>query len=358
MKLNEIKNNFQGITALRALAASIVLIVHSSALLSFNHEISKFVILTNIGVDIFFIISGFIITYAHWNDFGRGVQGVKVFIGKRFIRIYPMYLLFTLITALALFIMPQLFSSLNSSFELLFSSLIFLPSKMENGDVTLLLAVAWTLSYEVAFYVIFAIAMLFNRRVALTVTSLTLIAWSAFGLVQHSGYISNYFFTTLPLEFLAGIVICVMFKTLHNKLSITPLTSGGLILIAIITLYYLFFIAGIGTNELRSNNRFIYFGIPALIIFVSLFNMSPAKQPAIRKAIDIIGNASYVTYLSHFLTIGVIKFVMKIIPVTQQLPLTITVIASCFICTVVGIFIHLYIEKPVISFFRNKNQRN
>ncbi|WP_431222589.1 acyltransferase family protein [Serratia sp. L9] len=357
MKPNEIRNNFHGITALRAIAASVVLIVHSSALLSFNHEISKLVILTNIGVDIFFIISGFIITYAHWNDFGRGAQGVKGFIRKRFVRIYPMYLLFTLITALALFMMPQLFFSLKSSFELLFSSLLFLPSKMANGDVTLLLAVAWTLSYEVAFYAIFSIAMLFNRRMALVVTSVALIAWSSLSLIQQDNYISNYFFTTLPIEFLVGMIICIIFKTSSSIPSIAPLTSGVLVVIAIITLYYLFFIAGFDTSELRSNTRFIYFGIPALIIFISFFNTPYSKKSTIRKVVEVIGSASYVTYLSHFLIIGVIKFIMKVIPGTQQLPLAITVIASCIICTVAGVFIHIYIEKPAISFFRKKKTR-
>lgn len=349
------KKNYFGITLLRSLAASLVLIIHSSTLLSFERHISNQVMLTNVGVDIFFVISGFIITYAHWDDFGKGKASIKHFIKKRVIRIYPMYLLFTLITAFALLILPQFFFSSRSSLLFFISSLFFLPSEMENGDITLLLAVAWTLSYEVVFYLIFSIALFFRRTTSLIIISVAIIVWSLLGLLPHSSYLSSYFLTTLPLEFLAGILICTVSKNHENAKFTSPKQAFLLTILSVLMLYSSLLIPEINLNEARENARLIYFGMPAIIVFVGLFNLTSPANRIVVKLIEMTGNASYVTYLSHFLTIGCIKFVMRKIPVLQTILLPMVVIFSCLLCTFVGVFIHYYIEKPLLSLLKNKS---
>ncbi|HDJ1463600.1 TPA: acyltransferase [Serratia rubidaea] len=353
----DIKNEekyFFGITGLRAIAASLVLIVHSSAMLSFGHSISPLVILTNSGVDIFFIISGFIITYAHWNDFGGGISNIRKFFKKRAIRIYPMYVIFTLITTGILIAIPSLFFSLKYSNSLLLSSLFFIPSQMDNGDVTLILAVAWTLSYEVVFYLIFAIAMIFPRRYGLALICISLALWSILHTVYHGEYISEYFLSTLPLEFLFGVLLCSVFMHSGNGLRVNKPLSYFFVLLSIVSILTIPFHFPYDISELRGNGRFIYFGIPSLILFFALFNTGRPKNPIVSKSIELIGNASYVTYLSHFLTIGVIKFIMKRIEIIQSIPLFIIVIFSCIACTTVGILVHIFVERKVLGFLNSR----
>jgi exopolysaccharide production protein ExoZ len=346
----ENKFNFFGITTLRAIAATAVLIVHSSALLSFNKEVSSFAFLTNIGVDIFFVISGFIITYAHWNDFGTGTNGFLTFIKKRLIRIYPMYFLFTITTAFALLLMPQLFFSLKSSLSLLISSLLFIPTQTENGDVTLLLAVAWTLSYEIAFYVIFSVSLFFKRKIALPVILSCIVIWSLLGTISYDSFILSYFLTTLPLEFAFGMLVCILFKSQREQQQqTTTIQASILIFVSLLSLYLLCFKSNLNMDEIRGNYRFTYFGIPALFLFISLYNIPTPNSNFIKNIFEQIGNASYVTYLSHFLTIGCIKFVMKKITFLQSIPLIITVLTSCILCTFVGIIIHKLIEAPTLN---------
>lgn len=343
------KLNFFGITTLRAIAATVVLIVHSSALLSFNKEVSSFALLTNIGVDVFFVISGFIITYAHWNDFGTATNGFITFIKKRLVRIYPMYFLFTVITAFALLLMPQLFFSLKSSLSLLISSLLFIPTQTENGDVTLLLAVAWTLSYEMAFYVIFSVSLFLKRKIALPVILSCIVIWSLLGTVSYDSFILSYFLTTLPLEFAFGMLICILFKSKREQQQTTTIQASILIFVSLLSLYLLCFKSNLIIDEIRGNYRFTYFGIPALFLFISLYNIPTPNSKFIKNIFEKIGNASYVTYLSHFLTIGCIKFVMKKITFLQSIPLIITVLISCILCTLVGIIIHKLIEAPTLN---------
>lgn len=351
------KNNITGITALRGLAASLVLIVHSSSLLGFKHNISPLTTLTNIGVDIFFIISGFIITYAHWNDFGKGGVAITNFFKKRTLRIYPMYFLFTILTAIAVYLLPQLFSAMKFSNGLLLKSLLFLPSKMTDSSISLLLAVAWTLSFEVLFYIIFSVTLFFNRTVAIRMTLLMLIMWGVLALtITSDNYIVSFFASTLPLEFLFGVILCVFYKKEKAYQSVVNNKIGSIFLVAIavfslIAFCYLF---PIEQRELRDNARFLYFGVPSVFIFMAFLNNAVNEASVSGRLVELIGNASYVTYLSHFMTIGCIKFVMNRITWLQEINLFITVVISCITCTLVGITVHKVIEVPVTRFLKNR----
>ncbi|WP_145585831.1 acyltransferase family protein [Yersinia kristensenii] len=352
------KNNITGITALRGLAASLVLIVHSSSLLGFKHNISPLTTLTNIGVDIFFIISGFIITYAHWDDFGKGGAAITNFFKKRILRIYPMYFLFTILTAIAVYLLPQLFSAMKSSNELLLKSLLFLPSEMTDYSISLLLAVAWTLSFEVLFYIIFSTTLLFNRTVAIRTILLMLIAWAVLAMtITSDNYMISFFASTLPLEFLFGVVLCVAYKKERIHLSVMKNKKIGpafLILMAAFSLIVFCFIFPIEQRELRGNARFLYFGVPSVFIFMAFLNNAVNETSVSGKLVKLIGNASYVTYLSHFMTIGCIKFVMNRITWLQEINLLITVIISCIVCTLVGITVHKVIEVPIARFLKGR----
>lgn len=168
--------NLTGITSLRGLAATLVLVIHSFLFLGYSQPHSKNFELTNIGVDIFFVLSGFIMALAHWDDFGVGAKSVSTFIKKRFIRIYPMYFLMTLLTAAILYIAPHLFYAMQYSNSLVVESLLFIPSQIGTGT-SLILAVAWTLAFEVVFYIIFSICLSFSRNKGLALAIFALSLW-------------------------------------------------------------------------------------------------------------------------------------------------------------------------------------
>lgn len=109
-----------------------------------------------IGVDAFFIISGFIICLST-NRQGR----IKDFIFKRFFRIYPAYLFFAII-ALSL---SYIQSSLSSSD--IIDALLILPRDYSKGSPFFgysFIVVAWSLFYEIAFYFLFMISMMISHK--------------------------------------------------------------------------------------------------------------------------------------------------------------------------------------------------
>lgn len=341
-----------GITSLRGLAAMLVLVVHSFLILGYSQQYSKNFELTNIGVDIFFVLSGFIMAFAHWDDFGKGTKSVSLFIKKRVVRIYPMYLIITLLTAIILYIAPHLFYAMKYSNELVLKSILFIPSEIGTGT-SLILAVAWTLAFEIVFYIIFAICLIPHRKAGLIATITALSLWALAALtITPENYISEFFLSSLPLEFICGIIICMHYKSKQKQSAINPTALISMLALAVAALIVFTIPYPIAERTLRDNSRAIYYGIPAIIIFICFLNARQINKGWLRTTINSIGDASYSTYLTHFLFIGAIKFVAARSGAIDSINIYALIIFSCVFCTACGIATHKIIEIPVTKLFR------
>lgn len=114
----------------------------------------------NSGVDFFFVLSGFIIFYIHYKDIGDP-ERLKPFLIKRFIRVYPIYWAVLLLIIPIYFFIP-LFGddSIRNSISVL-RAFTLIP--FTKGPAPFLV-VAWSMSYEVLFYLLFSILISFKRR--------------------------------------------------------------------------------------------------------------------------------------------------------------------------------------------------
>src|SRR5882672_247790 len=135
------------VQALRALAALCVVVYHVD-----------FVGRGAFGVDIFFVISGFIICHVTAKDHDG-------FLRKRLIRIVPLYWAGTLCLYCLGLVAPRLLQS-EPTLSGLVNSLLFIPYAKEGGRVYPILFLGWTLNYEMFFYALFACALALNRRLA------------------------------------------------------------------------------------------------------------------------------------------------------------------------------------------------
>ena len=162
----ELKN----IQGLRALAAILVVGCHFHDFADrYGFRSEALITIGAWGVDLFFVISGFIMITVNWNKFSEP-NASKAFLIRRIVRIFPPYWLVTLFIVGAIIISPKLFHTWAANISNLLPSLLLFPS-----DEKPILYVGWTLIFEMYFYYVFAILLNFSRKIALTAITPTTI---------------------------------------------------------------------------------------------------------------------------------------------------------------------------------------
>jgi exopolysaccharide production protein ExoZ len=200
--------SLNGIQVLRATAALLVVLHHT--LQASGGEIAPpkspywFTTFGAAGVDIFFVISGFIMFYVSFPT-GRPSVTPASFLLKRITRIYPFYW-FSMALAFGLW-SKGLFNPSQIDADILIRSFFLIPS---NGFIV---DVAWTLVYEMYFYVIFAATLTFCRPlVSLFGTSAVIIILCAFGRFAPNDTLRVFLGNTISVEFCFGLILAYLFS--------------------------------------------------------------------------------------------------------------------------------------------------
>lgn len=275
------KNELNQIQWLRAIAAILVVITHFTdkaySVKLLDHEFSS----GAIGVDIFFIISGFIMMYV--SDLKK--QYPIKFILNRFIRILPVHYFFLFILIIIFLIKPDVINS-SVSKTYVWESFLLVPAL--RNDAEYLNPVIWTLCYEMMFYLIFCVSLnLKNLTTSAIATTLVIsaIVFSGFFYKGDNIYISAAT-DSISLEFCYGMLLYVFYKkgflTFHWLL---PLMLS-------IILYFVL--------KQFDFYRFIKLGIPSALIFISFLNMKNSKITFL----NFLGKISYEIYICHIMVIS------------------------------------------------------
>ena len=149
---------FRGLAALAVVAHHAVL--STDAFVGKVPEVlAQILLMGYLGVDFFFVLSGFIIMYAHFADEGTG-PAVRRYAFKRLVRIFPAYLPISLALIFLYAALPGFSGATDRDYSLL-SSLLLLPA-----DGPPALSVAWTLVHELMFYFVFLLFFISRRWLA------------------------------------------------------------------------------------------------------------------------------------------------------------------------------------------------
>lgn len=159
------------------------------------------------GVDWFFVLSGFLLRYTY-----RSSENVFNFCKKRFIRIYPVYWLYTLI-ALCLAIASKailhrdLVYWISLDFSGIVRSLLLFPTNIGINELPIL-APAWTLPYEIFFYIFFMLYVGGKKKIFKGVAAVWIIAIIVVNaLVKPESYLIDFILSPLFLEFFFGLFV-------------------------------------------------------------------------------------------------------------------------------------------------------
>jgi len=204
-----------GIQILRGLAAMLVVFAHVQPQLDhFGGPQLTWLGVGGCGVDIFFVISGFII----WVTSQSADMTPAKFLIRRAIRIAPLYWLMTAFVASVALVMPSVMSSTRFQLDHVIASFVFIPYLHPVLDeIYPILVPGWSLNYEAFFYLLFGVALLARKRVVAGGLVLSaLLALVAYGSVFAPTQTQLAYFTQpIMLEF--GLGLCVGVLYTHGR---------------------------------------------------------------------------------------------------------------------------------------------
>ena len=321
--------NVTEINGFRGFAAIAVLLFHYTFLLNPNLKFGFLFHYGYMGVSLFFIISGFLITDSIYSN------SSKSFVIKRIFRLYPVYWITIFLTILIYFISSQIPAYLD--FKVIVLNLSMFQRFLGVRDLD---GAYWTLAVELIFYFILISIKYFNRLHQLINIFLVLILFIfTINLIFKIYFPENFIFNKIIKQlcyfhlFLAGIV----FRDIFNKKVISNKSIFTLILILIINF---------GTN-LRFN---IFIETLYVTVFLSFFLLLIFHINFLQffnsSILQFLGNISYSLYLlNESFGFAIFDILNKFINF-QLLNTFITIL----IVVITSFLISKYIERPMIKF--------
>jgi len=317
-----------GIQYLRGFAALMVLWFHVCAHYHKDFHIGQ------AGVDIFFIISGFMMWFT---TYGSEVT-VTSFVLKRLRRLVPLYWIVTLATIIVAHAIPESYSGIRMGTEEMFKSLFFIPYRNLNNPGWPIVLQGWTLNIEMLFYLIFALAVSKRPWQRLLIPTIILTSLVVIRAIFHPS--SAYALWTSPmlLELLAGLWIGFAFTSgwLHHS-------SAGLALIVASVIIFTFCQwYGVPADRLR----LIYFGIPALALVTGCLMVERNKDIPKIAALLFLGDASYSIYLWHTLTIVIVDAMERRLGMSDGIMAVPLLVVVLLLASLLG---YVLIERPLLA---------
>lgn len=326
----------KNIQALRAVAAVMVVFVHLNELGVAAGGREGLFEAGNAGVDLFFVISGLIMVLTTWD---RPTSPAAFFL-NRIKRIVPLYWIITALVFAIAVAAPHLMQATRADPVELLKSLLFIPFAKANGLTQPVAFVGWTLNYEMAFYVVFALA-LFSRNpwIRLAAPTAVIVGAAVWGLVAHpQGTVLRFYTSPMIVEFVLGMWLARWFVAAGPAARNTGLAAAGLVAGFAVMLAAPWIWPGA--------ERAVVYGLPALLIVFCALVLERNGRTASAPWVQLIGNASYSIYLTHFFVTQAATKVYEMIGPSRPLALLMIPAALAGVL-VTGVLVHMWIERPL-----------
>ena len=328
--LYEFQMRLHALQYLRAIAA--IAVVWSHAVIQ-RDEYRQYLAETGAwGVDVFFVISGFIMVFI-----SKPTDTPKKFLVNRISRVVPLYWFFTLLTAVILLAMPNLFNNSEFSWIATIKSFLFIPevSITKSNDLWPILAPGWSLNYEMFFYVVFALSLFapVKYRVWACCTAIVALMVLA-GVFDNGGPITQFYSQPIVLEFILGMLLAIAFK--RDLLRVSQPVAWFLIVAGFVLLIFL-----------PSPREFVILshGIPALIIVTGTLYCKMGES----RFFVMLGDSSYSLYLCHIFTLGGCRLILVPMLGEGRMAAILFAILSTLICIASGVVVHYMIDNWLLK---------
>lgn len=279
-----------------------ILRLFAASLVVFEHAVGEFSSIRPfgyIGVDIFFVISGYVIGMSE-------VRSPKRFLIKRLIRIIPLYWLVSVFFLIAVLFVDGATSHSKVDWYYWFSSLFFFPVSNSQIEFYPFFKIGWSLNFEMLFYITFAVAMFVDRIRAVQISLFIIIVISTACYTAVDGdFNKSYLYL---MEFCCGLLISkawlrhrLMFDRTSNFTVFPP--AFFLFLIFLTTFEYVLMLNGFLAAFLRwvVSSGWVLFAL-------TISEKIPRRYIGVS---NLAGVLSFPLYLLHPFVIGVVGFLLE-----------------------------------------------
>lgn len=330
--------SIESLQAIRGIAATLVVLFHVTLNLRTNYAtnfLNGFFEFGNSGVEIFFVLSGFIISYTSARMIGTGKP--RKYVLKRLARVYPIYWIVT--TA---FLVPAIAFGLHGGFEPtatgLLSTYLLLPfHPMVNG-------VSWSLSFEIYFYLLFALLIVSRRFFVLLIAVLVGTLAQLTGTFSFAGtLIADFFFSQYVLLFFMGMAVYWVWE----RKTLSPSARASLLVLIVSATAYLTYAQSFHGYRYSP----VFYGAVSAVCIYCAISFELGTGVRVPRFLVVLGDASYVLYLIHLPILNLsTKFAARLTTDAHALIAINCVMAALIILA--SIFIHKKAERPLNSYIK------
>ena len=344
---------FYGIQALRAIAALMVVLVHSIYLWHTRilHEPDpRYWMNGASGVDIFFVISGFVMTIS-LPGMSKFETPALAFLWRRVTRIVPLYWLAITLKVILVVAIPMVVLHKGLKLSNVVGSYLFVPTVNEEGVISPVIVQGWTLNYEMFFYLVFAGSLLVRRAtIPLVVSLLSILA--LVGIVHPVGQPAILtLISPMLVEFLFGIFVA--WWAINKRLP-GPAMSATLVVMGFGLILTVFpHLPGQPANIQMW--RFLVWGLPSVAIVLGAVGLEPFFGYRLPKWVIIAGNASFAVYLAQTFILPVVGIFASRLPINRGSALALIIILGMSLSFFAGDFTHRFVELLILAKLKRVN---
>jgi peptidoglycan/LPS O-acetylase OafA/YrhL len=336
----QLPRGFVGVQALRAVAALLVVAMHADEMwhlrLDPKHA-EDFWRTGAAGVDIFFVISGFVMMVSARHL--APLRDWRGFAWRRFVRIVPLYWITTTLKIVSVLAFPALVLRTVLRPGDIVASYLFLPWHNAEGKIGTILPVGWTLNVEMGFYILFAAALASGWGLLRVILPCLAVASAISVFVTPDWPAIALYCDPIVLEFGAGLCLGELVlrgRRLPTAPAAIALVAGFALLLVVPPVL----------------PRVLSWGVPAALIVAGTIGLEGWFRRTLPRWLMMLGDASYSIYLTHAFVLAALGAVLQRVALPLAGSFAIAVGLGCVLSAAVGIVCRLVLEAPVLAIFK------
>lgn len=331
---------FRLIQVLRAVAALMVVAHHATILVEQRlHRTGVFWAGGAAGVDLFFVISGLVMTLSA-ERLNRSARGAWTFLKRRVERVVPLYWMATTAKVLLAFALPTLAVNAIGTPWHIIASYLFIPSWSPAHTMEPMLVVGWTLEIEMLFYLLYAASLMLRISPwATVVPAFVLLACARSGAIAPDSKLLVWG-SSLNFEFLWGMALgaCVLRgRYLTPWLSMLLMGIGAALLLA--------------PWSFPDAWRWVVWGLPATAIVAGALGLERRIGGDVPVLAQRLGDASYSIYLSHGFVLPLLGAELILTTLSPEVKRWGLLLLALLLSSAVGLACYAWIEQPMLRWF-------